>query len=214
MSRLKNKLSSQTDVDEAIRQLKAFYDEGEAQLKLGRPYAAPGTASAKERLGKAKAIANPQSGYSPAEIRKLFSACRKTRFVLTRSHVIKLITVPKGPQRQEVQDKILAEQLSTVQLGLFLRTRFGNRRPKAGRARDMHNWQDAENLILRFADQWQRMHEALITKCELSRSLRRPDSFSRNMTLAVETGFEGVERALRDLQQAINQTSPRKKKPL
>src|ERR1700722_16400951 len=79
--------STVAEVDEAIAKVKTFYAEGEAHLKLARPYGAPGTRSEKETLAKAKAFANPITGYTRQELNQLLSACRRQHLVIANGRV-------------------------------------------------------------------------------------------------------------------------------
>jgi len=197
------------EVEKAIRQLIKFYDKGEANLTLPRVYGASGTASEKEQLAKARALANPFTGYTRAELDRLLAACRASHFAITRGHLIKLLTVPKGPKRQKLEDETLAERWSTLQLGLALRARFGNRRPRAGRMRIMTDWNDAKALIQKFAQQWQRMHAAVTARCEQASSKGRPDTFTANVSPAMKKKLQAIEKALEELTATLGEPSIR-----
>jgi len=137
-------------VDHAVRAVRDFHAVGQRSLHAypGRgPY---GTRAAEaETLGtsgeyvrKARAFADPERGYTRADLAALCRAVRARFDAFTArgatfgtTHVIRLLAVPKaGGKRAQMEARLFAGGWSTDELEAAIRQRFGRRR-QGGRPR-------------------------------------------------------------------------------
>ena len=65
---------------------------------------------------KLRALANPETGYSMAELNQWFREFKKAEFSLTITHFIKLISVPRGRKRDALTRKAIRQEWSSHQL--------------------------------------------------------------------------------------------------
>lgn len=84
---------------------------------------------------KLRAMADPDTGYTKAEINRLCRDFRKTGYSLTVSHFVKLVSVPKGRKRDRLTAKAIENRWSTHELQAEIlavqgRRQVGGRRPK------------------------------------------------------------------------------------
>jgi hypothetical protein len=144
-------------LERSLQAVQRYHNTGTSELKKGKHYGAPGTASEKEKLRKARAFADPAEGFSENELGEVLDRCRQHSHVLSVSHFVKLVTVEKGPQRDQILNEVMNRRLSASQLSNLLRERFGNRKPAAGRIKSVNDWDEARLEILKLTDQWRRL---------------------------------------------------------
>ena len=81
---------------------------------------------------KLRAMANPEIGYTKRELEAWFKVFRKHGHVLSISHFVRLISVPKGKTRDQLTRDALEKKWSGHRLQVEVLTRQG-RRQKGGR---------------------------------------------------------------------------------
>ena len=154
-------------VDRALARIKAFYERGRESLAEwpARDMKPAGERGTRERVQfsewerKARQFAHPERGYTPAELEALCTACRKAKFAMGTTHVIRLLTVTPRRGRAAMQRKVIAGRWSVSRLEREVR-KFGPRRG-GGRRRDV-----PDDKILLLAQlgtmlrSWRRWHDA------------------------------------------------------
>jgi len=79
--------------------------------------------------------AGRETGYSKSELKRWFREFRKAEFALTITHFIKLISVPRGPERDRLTELAIEHAWSTHRLQAAIlvlqgRRQVGGRKPK------------------------------------------------------------------------------------
>lgn len=129
-------------VENAISMIKERYAIGKAILKQCGPTSPPGliTELAKQHginrdtAQKLRAMASKDSGYTQRELNKWFRLFKKDDHALSISHFIKLVSVPKGKERDRLTEEALTNRWSSHRLqkeilALQGRRQEGGRRP-------------------------------------------------------------------------------------
>lgn len=122
---------------------------------------------------KLRALAFKETGYTKTELNRWFREFRKTGFALTITHFIKLVSVPKGQDRDRLTELAIEDRWSTHRLqaeilALQGRRQVGGRRPSvvAGEA-----FEDEFSRVLWSWDRWLALH--LEANKQLSPRLRK-----------------------------------------
>lgn len=101
------------------------------------------------------------SRYTPAELNKLLSTCRRARFPLTKKHVSKLITITDNAERQTWQRQCIEERWTAKELGQRLNRKYGKRSGGGGKVRPPESLVQAQERMLGACQQLLRLMEAM-----------------------------------------------------
>jgi hypothetical protein len=131
-------------VEAAITQIEARYRIGQEILKKSNEGSMPGGIKAeaehyqinRDTCQKLRAMAAKETGYSRAELNRLYAKFRRAKHALQITHFVKLVSVPKGELRDELTDLALKHRWSSHRLQAEIlarqgRRRVGGRRPAA-----------------------------------------------------------------------------------
>jgi len=206
------------EVEQAIRTLQAFYEAGRQSLEEypGRmPYGKMKEQARKyrlhaEMLGKARVLAHPPAGYTPAQMAALYGLIRNHGFWHGRpvgpSHVIRFLTIHGQRQRAAFQRDAIVGKWSRKRLDAELAARFGRRREAFRKSPAPATPADALYEILRLSERWLRY-------CRMLRDTRRR---KRDVTPvwpalspAMRATLERVEGEVDALQATLVQTLSR-----
>jgi hypothetical protein len=140
----KKKPAENDKVEAAIRQIEDRYQIGLEIMKNCGKFSAPNAIKAEAELyqinrdtaQKLRAMAAPGTGYSQAELNRLYKKFRKAKHALQITHFVKLLSVRKGELRDELTDLALKHRWSSHRLQTEIlarqgRRRVGGRRPTA-----------------------------------------------------------------------------------
>lgn len=123
---------------------------------------------------KLRALANPQTGFTETELEALFCKFRKVGRALTVSHLIRLLSLPKGPDRTAMLDLALVHNWGANYLQREINTRRVrvNAR-KAGRRPRVSTGRGFEADLLQTMQSWNRLlHLQLAETAEIDRNLQ------------------------------------------
>ena len=171
-------------ISHVIDEIKRFHRLG-AKSRHARPEAGKyGTAAIKaeserhalnpDTMRKARAFADPDTGYDRDDLALLLAAVRASaaRFrergrAFGRSHLIRLLSVPKARgRRRKLQAKLFANAWSVAELDTAIKARFGTRR-QGGRRRRIEG--DLPGLLAQIdglCEGWMRMMAELERRME------------------------------------------------
>ena len=181
---------SSNQVEKVIRKIEARYAIGKDVLKECGPTSPYGLISdLAERYGvqrdtcqKLRALAARESGYTKAELQRWFRRFRAAGFALTITHFIKLISVPKGNDRNRLTELAIENRWSTHRLqaeilSLQGRRQVGGRKPTVVVG---DQFEDEFTRVLWSWDRWLALH--LEANKDLSPKLRKEaESLRRKM---------------------------------
>lgn len=130
------KKAPQKAIEEGIRKIEERYAMGQAILKACGPTSPRGLiAELAEQHGinrdsaqKLRAMAAKETGYTKRELNDWFRLFREEEFVLTISHFVRLISVPKGRERDRLTRESLKHRWSSHRLQAEILARQGRRR--------------------------------------------------------------------------------------
>jgi hypothetical protein len=196
------KRPSASEIERAIGVVRAYYAEGVAEVIRGKQYGSAGSASEKAYRSSARAFATPVTGYTEAELDRVFVDCRRLGWILNVSHFVKLLTVPKGPVRTALENEILVGCWSANLLKAVIRQRFGNRRPKAGRRRRVSDWDDARAQMIHLVDQWARLRGQGVQKRD-GESAPATNRYRVAASASLDRKLKSVDAALFDLKKHL-----------
>ena len=210
--------ATRADVDEAIRQIRAYYRQGKASLKElpgrgGYDVGAivtqarrlreqePGNHWSDTKLRKARQLARPKDGYSAPQLNDLCRLLRAHRPHFGVAHLGVLVTVRWTDGRKALQKKCIVNDWSKTELEAQIKLRFGSRR-QGGRHRRVAT--DPGQLLVQIdeaADSFLRWYKVAAGEDEegseepcaldaLSDSVRR-------RVLAVKSAMDDLRKAVR-----------------
>lgn len=181
---------SRNQVEKTIQKIEARYAIGKDVLKKCGPTSPHGLISdLAERYGisrdtcqKLRALAGRESGYTKKELQRWFRRFRSAGFALTITHFIKLISVPRGNDRDRLTELAIENRWSTHRLqaeilSLQGRRQIGGRKPTVVVG---DQFEDEFTRILWSWDRWLALH--LEANKDLSPKLRKEaESLQRKM---------------------------------
>ena len=152
---------NKAELERALKEIRDYHELGRVFFKQGRPYGSTGTAREKEHRAKARAFANPETGFTQRELNVLLSALRKENWAMPLCFVHRLISVKSKREREQIQAEAIRHRWSIGTLNKHLRERYGNRRPSAGRPVSITGPADARDQLTGAADRWHRLRTAV-----------------------------------------------------
>lgn len=142
-----NKSTKSDRVEAAIKKIEERYTIGQKILEQCGPTSPHGVIAPladqykvnRDTAQKLRAIANPETGYTKPQLERWFRLFRSESRSLSISHFIKLVSVPRGPERDRLTREALSHgwsshELQSEILALQGRRRDGGRRPKVASA--------------------------------------------------------------------------------
>ena len=175
------KTKKNPDVERAIQLIEKRYAIGKEILKQCGPVSPHGLIGklaeqrgiSRNTCQKLRAMAGRETGYSKSELNRWFRRFRAAGFALTITHFIKLISVPRGPERDRLTDLAIEHTWSTHRLqaailGVQGRRQVGGRKPKVVAG---DQFEDEFTRVLWSWDRWLALH--LEANQDLSPTLRR-----------------------------------------
>jgi hypothetical protein len=158
------------DVGATLKSLKEFYARGlhsvdgnPGRASYGSMIAVDRGGKSSEMLRKARQFADETVGYSRKEFDDLLAQCRRHEFGLGVSLIIRLLSVPKGAQRNALQRAAIEGRWSRRKLDKAIKEKFNNRRPSAGRhVSAPEDLKDAVYRINSLCDQWKNLYSAIV----------------------------------------------------
>ena len=137
----KSKQNSQ--VEKVIRKIEGRYNIGKAVLKHCGPTSPHGLITElaeqyginRDHAQKLRAMASKEMGYTKRELNQWFKLFREEDYALSISHFIKLISIPKGKERDRITQEALTNHWSSHRLQAEIlafqgRRKIGGRKPK------------------------------------------------------------------------------------
>ncbi len=147
---------TQRRVEQSLRDIEKFYDQGKGSLEQYRERMAYGgmlevqkRGTSTEMLRKARVCADPKVGYTRRELDQLIKDARESGYALGFSHIIRLLSVPKGEARCRLERLAIAGKWSRNRLDSEILKKFGQRRALAGR--HAHTPEDAGEALVSIA---------------------------------------------------------------
>jgi hypothetical protein len=161
-------------VERALNKLRKFYERGEGDLeRFPDNYGRYVTLRREKRLGaaervrKARLMADETAGYSRKSLNDLIHQCRMHNFGIGVTHVIRLLSVPSGRQREGLQRQAIQGKWTRRQLDLAIRLQQGIRRPYARRPMRLpKDKAEALWLVEKNCDHWERLCKAVVPNGE------------------------------------------------
>ena len=191
------------DLETTLKELRRYYETGRKlhaklepspvfrQLKAQAPHLSDAM-----KLYYAKALADPQRGYTPREFNQLCALCRQHQFALGTAALTRLIAVPKK-HRPAFQLKAIKGHWTNQRLIMAIRQRFGRRRPNAGnRVRPPQDTGEALYRLSRICHAWNGLHESLT---------REPAQSNVKLTPTLKRHLEEAHGAMQDLWQVVDE---------
>ena len=129
----KSKQNSQ--VEKVIRKIEGRYNIGKAVLKHCGPTSPHGLITElaeqyginRDHAQKLRAMASKEMGYTKRELNQWFKLFREEDYALSISHFIKLISIPKGKERDRITQDALTNRWSSHRLQAEILARQGRR---------------------------------------------------------------------------------------
>ncbi len=127
-------------IEQAIRAIKAKYEIGKSILKQCGPKSSGGEIVNlaekyhinRDTAQKLRAMAIRGTGYTDKELERWYHQFRQAGFALTISHFVKLISVPKGKDRDDLTRRAISDHWSSHRFQAEIVKRLG-RRQSGGR---------------------------------------------------------------------------------
>ena len=150
-----------------------FYEAGHRSLKdypermaygVLKKFTDNGQIGQAEQQRKARAFAHPKSGYTKAEMQSLISRCEREGFAIGLSHIIRLLSIPKGADRTALQNAAIDGHWSPRRLDAEIRRSQGKKqKPGVGRrTRPPADTNEALYRLSRQCEQWRRLSSVLL----------------------------------------------------
>jgi hypothetical protein len=201
--------ASEEDVTEAIREIRAYHDQGRQSLRelpeRGK-HGARAIDEQAERLGwnptrlrKARQFARAGEGYSRDRLNELCRLLREHRPVFGTAHVGLLVTVP-WPEREEIQRKCVEGNWSMTELQAELKRRYGSRK-EGGRRRQVPS--EPADVLLQIdelADSWERWYKVIAPKPEEG---QKKKTILRTLPENVQERVRAVNKAIKQLREVV-----------
>lgn len=185
-----SKTKSNAQVEKAIQGIEHRYEIGKEVLRqcgqrsphgviteLAEKHGVP-----RDTCQKLRALASRESGYTKTELLRWFRVFRAAGFALTITHFIKLVSVPKGQDRDRLTELAIEDRWSTHRLqaeilSLQGRRQVGGRKPTVVIG---DQFVDELSRVIWSWDRWLALH--LEANKQLSPKLRREtESLQRKM---------------------------------
>jgi hypothetical protein len=187
---------NKAELERVIKEIRNYHEIGQVYLKQGRPYGSSGTAGEKQHRAKARAFANPDTGFTQQELNVLFNALRKENWAMPLCFVQRLISVKSKREREQIQAEAIRQRWSIGTLNKHLRERYGNRRPSAGRPVNITGLADAKDQLTGAADRWRRLLTAIHKAADAPvDGYKIPPALRRRLT-AVDAAMEELKAFL------------------
>ena len=186
---------SRNQVEKTIQKIEARYAIGKDVLKNCGPTSPYGLIAelaesygiSRDTCQKLRALVARESGYTKAELQRWFRRFRSAGFALTITHFIKLISVPRGNDRDRLTELAIENRWSTHRLQaeiLFVqgRRQVGGRKPTVVVG---DQFEDEFTRVLWSWDRWLALH--LEANKQLSPKLRKEtESLQRKMAKVLQ----------------------------
>ena len=185
-----SKAKRNSQVEKKIQTIESRYEIGKEVLKqcgqrsphgviteLAEKHGVP-----RDTCQKLRALASKEAGYSKTELNRWFRRFRAVGFSLTITHFIKLVSVPKGRERDRLTELAIEDRWSTHRLqaeilALQGRRQVGGRKPTVVVG---DQFEDEFTRVLWSWDRWLALH--LEANKQLSPKLRKEaESLQRKM---------------------------------
>ena len=148
---------TQRRVEQSLKDIEKFYAQGsesfernpERRMAYGGMLEVQKRGTSPEMLRKARAFADPKVGYTRRELDRLIKDARHAEYALGFSHIIRLLSVPKGEARCRLEQLAIAGKWSRNRLDSEILKEFGQRRALAGR--HAHTPDDAGEALVSIA---------------------------------------------------------------
>jgi hypothetical protein len=176
-----SKAKRNSQVEKSIQTIESRYEIGKEVLKQCGQRSPHGViAELAEKHGvprdtcqKLRALASKEAGYSKTELNRWFRRFRAVGFSLTITHFIKLVSVPKGTERDRLTELAIEDRWSTHRLqaeilALQGRRQVGGRKPTVVVG---DQFEDEFTRVLWSWDRWLAIH--LEANKQLSPKLRK-----------------------------------------
>jgi len=137
------KLKQTPRVEKAIKKIADRYTIGQAILKACGPTSPHGLITElaeqydinRDTAQKLRSMAAKETGYTKRELNQWFKLFREEDYALSISHFIKLISIPKGKERDRITQEALTNHWSSHRLQTEIlarqgRRKIGGRKPK------------------------------------------------------------------------------------
>ncbi len=137
------KLKQTSRVEKAIKKIEVRYAIGQAILKACGSTSPHGLITElaeqydinRDTAQKLRAMASKEMGYTKRELNQWFKLFREEDYALSISHFIKLISIPKGKERDRITQEALTNHWSSHRLQAEIlafqgRRKIGGRKPK------------------------------------------------------------------------------------
>ena len=129
------KSEQNSQVEKAIKKIEDRYAIGQAILKECGPTSPHGLITElaeqyginRDSAQKLRAMASKETGYTKRELNQWFKLFRKEDHALSISHFIKLISIPKGKERDRITQDALTNRWSSHRLQAEILARQGRR---------------------------------------------------------------------------------------
>ena len=155
-------------------------------------------------LWKARAFASEDTGYTPQALDRLCDRCQAVGMSLGPSHMKLLLSVPQGPERQQLEQQLLDNNWSCKRLAWAVRQQYGRRAATGPQPTPLATQEDFLHQVETRCRSWLRWAATLSTDAQAAQGKRF------QLQLAPEElrlAFQAVSDALVKLQQIV--TSPR-----
>ena len=205
------------EVKHAIAKLREFYRHGQ-EAPVGRNHGQHSIASAAKHAGynedtlrKARVFANPEVGYTQAELDELIDQLKSHKYSdkgwrFGRTHIIRLISVKNRAERKILQDEVVDRELTCSQLDRVIRQRYGSRK-RAGRHRFLPTERtELLSEIDHECDSWSRLWQSF-TRSEEGKSRLG------QLPKSVQTRLRKTVDVIEELRRSAQRAAVRHKKP-
>ncbi len=130
------KLKQTSRVEKAIKKIEDRYVIGQAILKACGPTSPHGLIAEladqydinRDSAQKLRSMASKETGYTKRELNQWFKLFREEEYALSISHFVRLLSIPKGRERDRLTREALKQRWSSHRLQAEILARQGRRR--------------------------------------------------------------------------------------
>jgi len=130
------KLKQTSRVEKAIKKIEDRYVIGQAILKACGPTSPHGLIAEladqydinRDSAQKLRSMASKETGYTKRELNQWFKLFREEEYALSISHFVRLLSIPKGRERDRLTREALKQRWSSHRLQTEILARQGRRR--------------------------------------------------------------------------------------
>ncbi len=130
------KLKQTSRVEKAIKKIEDRYVIGQAILKACGPTSPHGLIAEladqydinRDSAQKLRSMASKETGYTKRELNQWFKLFREEEYALSISHFVRLLSIPKGRERDRLTRETLKQRWSSHRLQTEILARQGRRR--------------------------------------------------------------------------------------